>query len=80
MVASVDDPAAVDCLMELVVKSRGWFRGIRLYKGSPRVLAALAGLAKRWASDPKVAPVLQRAARDPDPAVRASVTIEGGIA
>lgn len=80
VVASVDDPAAVDCLLELVVKSRGWFRGIRLYKGSPRVLAALAGLAKRWASDPKVAPVLQRAARDPDPAVRASVTIEGGIA
>lgn len=79
VVASVDDPAAVDCLLELVLKSRGWLRGIRLVKATPRALAALAGLARRWASDPRVAPVLQRAARDPDPAVRAAVTIEGGM-
>jgi hypothetical protein len=73
VVASVDDPAAVDCLLEYVVKSRGWFRGSRLTKGSPRALVALAGLSRRWASDPRVAAVLQRASRHPDPAVRAAV-------
>jgi hypothetical protein len=67
----------VDCLLEYVEKSRGWFRGTRLVKGSPRSLVALAGLAKRWGSDPRVTTVLQRAARHPDPAVRAAVVIEG---
>jgi hypothetical protein len=77
VVASVDDPAAVDCLLEYVVKSRGWFRGTRLVKASPRALIALAGLAKRWGSDPRVAAVLHRATRHPDPAVRAASTTEG---
>jgi HEAT repeat protein len=77
VLASVDDPAAVDCLLEYVGKSRGWFRGTRLVKASPRSLVALAGLAKRWSSDPRVAAVLQRAARHPDPAVRAAVTVDG---
>jgi HEAT repeat protein len=76
VVASVDDPAAVDCLLEYVVKSRGWFRGSRLTKGSPRALVALAGLSRRWASDPRVAAVLQRASRHPDPAVRAAAAPE----
>ncbi len=78
VVASVDDSAAVDCLLEYVVKSRGWFRGTRLVKVSPRALVALAGLANRWGADPRVAPVLQRALRHPDPAVRAAATTEGG--
>ncbi len=76
VVASVNDPAAVECLLEYVVKSRGWFRGSRLTKGSPRALVALAGLSSRWASDPRVAPVLQRASRHPDPAVRAAAARE----
>ena len=71
-VATMDDPAAVDCLLGYIVKSGGWFRGRRLMKGSPRALAALAGLSSRWATDPRVAPVLQRAARHPDPAMRAA--------
>jgi hypothetical protein len=74
VVGTVNDPAAVDCLLEYVVKSRGWFRVSRLTKGSPRTLAALAGLSSRWASDPRVASVLQRAARHPDPAVRAAAS------
>jgi len=77
VVASVDDPAAVDCLLEYAVKNRGWFRGSRLTKGSPRALVALAGLSRRWASDPRAAAVLQRAARHPDPAVRAAAAREG---
>ncbi|HET7620619.1 MAG TPA: hypothetical protein VFK39_01835 [Gemmatimonadaceae bacterium] len=76
VVASVDDPAAVEVLMEYVVKSRGWFRGSRLTKGSPRALVALAGLASRWASEPRVAAVLQSASRHPDPAVRAAAVQE----
>lgn len=80
VVASVDDPAAVGCLLEYVVRSRGWFRGTRLTKGTPRALVALAGLASRWASDPGVAAVLQRAARHPDPAVRAAARSEELIA
>ncbi|HEU4585172.1 MAG TPA: hypothetical protein VFR95_05445 [Gemmatimonadaceae bacterium] len=76
VVASVEDPAAVDCLLEYVVKSRGWFRGTRLAKGSPRTLVALAGLATHWRSDPRVATVLQRALRHPDPAVRAAAMTE----
>jgi hypothetical protein len=78
VVASLDDPAAVDCLLEYVVKSRGWFRGTRLVKASPRALAALTGLASRWRSDPRVTPVLQRAIRHPDPAVRAAAMTEDG--
>jgi hypothetical protein len=77
VVASVDDPAAVDCLLEYVVKSRGWFGGTRLVKASPRALAALTGLANRWRSDPRVVPVLQSATRHPDPAVRAAAMAEG---
>jgi len=76
VVASVDDPAAVDCLLENVVKSRGWFLGSKLTKGSPRALAALTALSSRWAADPRVATVLQRAARHPDPAVRAAASRE----
>ncbi len=80
VVATVDDPAAVDCLLEYVVKSRGWFRGTRLNKGSPRALVALAGLARRWSTEPRVAAVLHRAARHPDPAVRAVVASEWSAA
>jgi hypothetical protein len=76
VVASVDDPAARDCLLENVVKGRGWLLGSKLTKGSPRALAALAGLSNRWAADPRVATVLQRAARHPDPAVRAAASSE----
>ena len=72
VVGSVSDPAAMDCLLECVVKSRGWFRGGGLAGGSPRVLVALTGLATRWADDARVAAVLARAARHPDPAVRAA--------
>lgn len=76
VVASVDDPAAVDCLLDYVVKSRGWFRGRGLTRGSPQALAALAGLAARWAAEPRVAALLERAARHPDPSVRAAVALE----
>jgi hypothetical protein len=78
VVASVDDPAAVDCLLDYVVKSSGWLRRRRLVRASPRALVALAGLANRWKSDPRVAPVLQRAMRHHDPALRAAATVDGG--
>lgn len=72
VVGSVDDPLAIDCLIDYVVKSRGWFRRRGHASGSSRSLAALAGLAAKWAAEPRVAAVLARAARHPDPAVRAA--------
>ena len=72
VVGSVKEPAALDFLLDCVEKSRGWFRVRLLAKRSPRVLAALAGLAAKWADDPRVAAVLQRASTHPDPAVRAA--------
>jgi hypothetical protein len=74
VVGSVREPAAIDCLLDYVGKSRGWFRVRLLARRSPRLLAALAGLAANWADEPRVAVILKRASRHPDPAIRAAVS------
>ena len=73
-----NDPAALECLLSCVTTGRGWFGGRRLAPRSPRLLAALAGLVARWPADPRAAPVLARASRHPDPAVRNAVAQWGG--
>lgn len=78
VLATSSDPAALECLLSCVTTGRGWFGGRRLAPRSPRLLAALTALAARWPSDPRAVPVLTRARRHPDPAVRNTVSHWGG--
>lgn len=78
VLATSTDPAALECLLSCVTTGRGWFGGRRLAARSPRLLAALAGLVAHWPADPRAVPVLARANRHPDPAVRNAVARWGG--
>lgn len=73
VLATSNDPVALDCLLSCVTTGRGWFGGRRLAPRSPRLLAALSALAARWSADPRAVSVLARASRHPDPAVRNAV-------
>ncbi len=73
VLATSNDPVALDCLLSCVTTGRGWFGGRRLAPRSPRLLAALSGLVARWPADPRAVSVLARASRHPDPAVRNAV-------
>jgi hypothetical protein len=65
-------PAARDCLVRRALARRRWLPGRRLAPKSPELVAAISGLAARWASDPAVADVLRLAARSADPEIRAA--------
>ena len=78
VLATSSDPVALDCLLSCVTTGRGWFGGRRLAPRSPRLLAALAALVARWPADPRAVPVLTRASRHADPAVRNAVAHWGG--
>ena len=76
VVAAANAPGSLECLIEFTRPAKGWFRHKRLAAKSPRLLAALTGLATHWAWDPRAAEVLARAARHSDEAVRAAATVE----
>lgn len=78
VLASSNDPVALECLLSCVTTGRGWFGGRRLAPRSPRLLAALGALAARWPADPRAVSVLARARRHPDPVVRNTVAQWGG--
>lgn len=80
VVAASRMPEALQCLLDSAQSGGGWFRGRRLATKSPRLLAALAGLAANWASDPGAAVVLAKAARHQDAAVRAAAAGQAGAA
>jgi hypothetical protein len=65
-------PAARDCLVRRALARRRWLPGRRLASKSPELVAAISGLAARWASDPVAADVLRLAARSADPEIRAA--------
>ncbi|HEY9516888.1 MAG TPA: hypothetical protein VIQ74_14515, partial [Gemmatimonadaceae bacterium] len=71
VVGSVRVPAAIDCLIDCAAMGRRWLRGRRPDPRTPRLIAALSCLVANWATEPRVAAILARAARHPDPAVRA---------
>ena len=73
VIGSANTPTAGEHLLPLVRRPRRWWWGSRLAPKSPVLLAALKALADGWASDPKVVPVLTRAARHRDPEIRAAV-------
>jgi hypothetical protein len=73
VVASVRSPAALDCLLDCASSSGGWFGMRRLAARSPRLIAALTGLATHWPAEPRAVKLLARAARHADPAIRAAV-------
>jgi hypothetical protein len=76
-VAEVRNPLIVPHLLTLVRRTRGVFRRIRLEPSTPVMLAALEILAANWPNHRPAIPVLQVAAKSPDPAVREAV---GGAA
>jgi hypothetical protein len=78
VLATSNDPAALECLLSCVTTGRGWFGGRRLAPRSPRLVTALAALVARWPTDPRAVSVLARANRHPDPAVRNIVAGWGG--
>ena len=64
-------PAALQVLLAHARPRRLWFRR-RLAPKSPELLAAVAGLATYWKTDPQVTEVLAHAIRHPDAEIRAA--------
>jgi hypothetical protein len=71
ILARTATPSALTVLLAHARHRRSWF-GTRLAPKSPELLAALAGLAGYWRTDPRAAEVLARARRHLDPEVRAA--------
>jgi hypothetical protein len=67
---------AVESLSSLVLVRKFRFLPRRIAAKSPEVLAAIAGLAAHWSSEPRAAEVLQRARRHRDPEIRAAAGAE----
>ena len=67
---------AVESLASLALVRKFRFLPRRVAAKSPEVLAAIAGLAAHWSSEPRAAEVLQRARRHRDPEIRAAAGIE----
>lgn len=61
---------ALSVLLEIAVPGKNIFGKAKLAPSSPLLLAALATLAHAWSDDPRVAPVLEVAARSKDPSIR----------
>ncbi len=64
-------PAALQVLLAHARPRRIWFRR-RLAPKSPELIAAVAGLATYWKTDPQVTEVLAHAVRHPDAEIRAA--------
>jgi len=75
VLASLHTPAARDCLIRRALTRRRWLPWRRLGPKSPELLAAVSGLAARWAEDPKAAAVLRLAARSSDPEIRGAAGV-----
>jgi hypothetical protein len=75
VLASLQTPAARDCLIRRVLTRRGWIPWRRLASKSPELVVAVSGLAARWADDSKAAAVLRVAARSSDPEIRSAAGV-----
>jgi hypothetical protein len=64
-------PAALQVLLAQTRHRRRWF-GRRLAPKSPELLAAVAGLASYWSTDPQANEVLAHALQHSDPEIRAA--------
>jgi HEAT repeat protein len=69
--ASAETAKALDGLWDLAVERGGWLSRERVRPSSPVVLAALAVLAERWPTVPRVRRLLLQAARHPSSGIRA---------
>lgn len=72
VLAGIPASAARDALIRRALARRRWLLWKRLAPKSPEVVAAIAGLARRWRSDPAAAGVLRLAGRSADAEVRAA--------
>jgi hypothetical protein len=70
---TVRSPIALDALIRMATQGSTFFGRPRIAPKSADVIAALAALGELWRSDPRVVPVLRRAARSSDPDIRAAV-------
>jgi hypothetical protein len=75
VLASLRTPTARDCLIRRALTRRRWLPWRRLGPKSPELVAAVSGLATRWADDPKAADVLRLAARSTDPEIRSAAGV-----
>ena len=66
-------PAALQVLLAHTRHRRRWF-GRRLAPKSPELIAAVAGLASYWKTDPEATEVLAHAIRHSDPEIRAAAS------
>jgi hypothetical protein len=71
-IAGSGAPAALVCLMETASFRTRWLKRLRVAPRSAAVLAALTGLATYWADNAQAAPLLARAAKTQDRAIRAA--------
>ena len=63
---------ALESLASLAVTRTRWLRRQRLAPKSPEVLAAIAGLAAHWPTEPRLQPMLAEAERHADADIRAA--------
>ncbi len=66
-------PAALRILLAHARHRRSWF-GRRLAPKSPEMVAAVAGLASYWSTDPQASEVLAHAIRHSDPEIRSAAS------
>jgi hypothetical protein len=73
ILARTRTPAALQVLLAHARHRRSWF-GRRLAPKSPELLAAVAGLASYWKTDPQATEVLAHAIQHSDPEIRAAAS------
>ncbi|NNG15174.1 MAG: hypothetical protein HKM89_01750 [Gemmatimonadales bacterium] len=69
-IAPSDDPAVLECLLNVATGPRRWYGLRRIAPKSPEMLAAVTALTIHWRWNPKALPVLRRAERHRDKQVR----------
>ena len=74
VLARSGDPAIVPTLVRLALVRKFPFLQLRIAAKSPEVIAAVAGLANHWSTDPRAAEVLSRAPRHRDFEIRSAAT------
>ncbi len=68
--APSDDPAVLDCLIDIAMGPRRWYWFRRVAPKSPAMLSAIAALAIHWRWHQQALPLLRRAERHRDKQVR----------
>ena len=74
LLAGQRSKVALDALFRIASSGRSLFSGPKVAPRTPESLAAITVLAQTWASDPRVAALLERARKSNDAEIRNSAS------